>query len=455
MGELSAVAGRPVVDVVLAHAPAMSGAVNGQWLGQAALYMLYASLGETGLRLAAGLLISTALGFVLVTARIAGPGPRTAALAVLLATVLAASNVAVRAQLFSYALFALASLLLHLRYRRPSLLWALPPLFTLWANLHGAFALGLLLVALYAVGDLLDAGIAKTRRRASQCIAGRLALIAIVSGAAAAVNPLGPGVYAYVVEILNNPSIKTLVEEWRPTTIQEPTGLALAASGLLLFVVLRASRGPLAATEVLVLLTFGYLALTSLRNVVWWGIVLAPILARHSSAVRLPTWRIAGSTARQTETQSPALFNLALAGVLLTLATLSPLWRPGLVDQVQGNRSSSNYAPAGTADFMTGLPNSRLFNYQPWTGYLAWRLWPAHVPMVDGRVEAHPSSVWGDYLAVSSAVATWESILDRYGVDLLVLHPWVQRDLAEAATATRRWTRIYQDDAAIVLARLP
>ena len=41
------------------------------------------------------------------------------------------------------------------------------------------------------------------------------------------------------------------------------------------------SKRRLRITEILIVLAFGYLALTSLRNVMWWGWVTAPIMAAN------------------------------------------------------------------------------------------------------------------------------------------------------------------------------
>src|SRR4051794_40877487 len=56
-----------------------------------------------------------------------------------------------RAAGFSLLAFALALAIVQGAQRRRWLLLALPPLFALWANLHGAFAAGLLLLGLLAV----------------------------------------------------------------------------------------------------------------------------------------------------------------------------------------------------------------------------------------------------------------------------------------------------------------
>src|SRR5919198_402260 len=135
MGEQSVLAGRPAVDALLAHAPANPQAANQQWLGQVIIYLLYTGLGEPGTRVVAGLLMCLTFGLLMIAARLNGGSPRTAALGVLVAMVLAGSSLTIRAQLLAYPLFALTYLLLCLGRRRPGLLYVLPAIFALWANL--------------------------------------------------------------------------------------------------------------------------------------------------------------------------------------------------------------------------------------------------------------------------------------------------------------------------------
>ena len=398
--------------------------------------------------------MATTVGLLIATARLAGADQRAAALAGLLALLLTVENLAVRSQLLTLPLFAAVCLLVQLGRRRPLLLLLLPPVFALWANLHATFPLGLLYVAICLVGELAD-GLAAGQRPASvvRSDGGRLLLALVASAAATLANPLGFGVYGYVLEVGSHPVVRRLTAEWLPASFQEPSGLFLAASIALVGAALRLSRRRVGAHEVLLLLVFGYLALAAWRSIVWWGVVLAPILARHASAISLP----AGLSRRfapagEADAAPPAL-RLVLAGLLLLQGLLSPLW----VSTLPGKSAVDPYEvkpSAEAASFLAGLPaGSRLYHYESWDGYLAWRLWPTQQPMIDARVEAHPESVWVDYAAITFGAAEWESLVERYGIGYLVLHPTVQTRLAALAAATGRWDEIYRDDGTIVLAR--
>src|SRR5437762_10410341 len=100
-------------------------------------------------------------------------------------------------------------------------------------------------------------------------------------------------------------------------------------------------------TELLLILAFGYLSLTSLRNVMWWGWVTAPIMAANFVACgeRWRERRMTNDERRTTNdgqatedairnpqsaihnTERPVL-NWGIAVIMLGSALLfTPLWR--------------------------------------------------------------------------------------------------------------------------------
>jgi len=72
---------------------------------------------------------------------------------------------------------------------------------------------------------------------------------------------------------------------------------------------------------------------------------------------------------------------------------------------------------------------------------------------IDPRIELCPLAQWDDYFALSQARYDWEAILERYGVDTLLLHRELQEPLIEAATADPDWEYCYQDEQAMIFQR--
>src|SRR5204863_3668270 len=127
-----------------------------------------------------------------------------------------------RAAGFTVLAFALLVLLIlaawrggerHRFSRVPWPFLAIPLLFALWANLHGGFVAGLLLIGLALLGATLDRlrGLSwpvGARRVLAVGIAGALGLLLVTFA-----TPLGEGIWSYLASF-QNPAISLGSKEW-------------------------------------------------------------------------------------------------------------------------------------------------------------------------------------------------------------------------------------------------
>ena len=136
---------------------------NMEWLSQIILYFSYEALGWHGLVLLTGLTI--ALTFATMYLLLARSLRATVALgATAVAFIFASNHFLARPHLLSYPVIVVWTALIAKACdedRRPSF-WLLP-LITLWANLHGAFTLGLVLVGGFALEAIVAAPAAGRR----------------------------------------------------------------------------------------------------------------------------------------------------------------------------------------------------------------------------------------------------------------------------------------------------
>lgn len=119
----------------------------------------------------------------------------------------------VRAQVFTYVLLPLVFLCLESGRRAPLLL--LPPIFMLWANLHGGVALGLAFFGLFVCCRAIE-------RR----LTGALALSFAISIAATLANPYGFHYWEYLIRALSMP--RPSIGEWRAVAPSTPVGAMIA-----------------------------------------------------------------------------------------------------------------------------------------------------------------------------------------------------------------------------------
>src|SRR5207302_65807 len=136
------------------------------------------------------------------------PGMWLAACMLLSALVMAAA-LGVRSQVFSLVGVAVVLLVVRQwREGRRGVVWLLPPLFLLWANLDGGFIAGLAVLGVAAlVAGPLDPSVIAPRRL--------LGTVLLASALATLLNPDAAGLYAHLVD----------------AALHSPIGPALAATG--------------------------------------------------------------------------------------------------------------------------------------------------------------------------------------------------------------------------------
>ncbi len=158
--------------------------VNHEWLSEILIFGLYRISGFGGLIVGFAVVIASTL--LLVFVRSAGR-PYLAALMTLWGAIASAPAWGVRPQMFSLLLASIFLLLLEASGKRPSLLWWIPTLMLLWVNLHAGYPIGLAFVALYLIGEALEAAVFAGQWKPS---APRLEKLALVFAACVALGPV-------------------------------------------------------------------------------------------------------------------------------------------------------------------------------------------------------------------------------------------------------------------------
>ncbi len=241
---------------------------NQQWLAEWLFFQTHALGGMAGVSLAYATVLVGGLAPLAWLCRDRSARATAAAWALSIAALLAVLDP--RAAGFSFALFAGVAALLAIARRRSGALFAVPVLFAVWANLHGAFPAGLLLLALAGVGVAL-----RPRRGRLPSVEPyrSLPLVATlgVSVVALLLTPLGVEILDYLRVYDRHIAPHHLPFEWQATYLHPPVlALVIAFSALAVWLWREAPR-PRPVTPALVAVAFVVLALTATRQVVWLG----------------------------------------------------------------------------------------------------------------------------------------------------------------------------------------
>jgi hypothetical protein len=302
-----------------------------------------------------------------------------------------------RPQLFTLALFpALLELLLFMPAGFSRRLLMLPPLFLVWADLHGGYLLGLILVAIFAAETVLASG-----RRGLP-----LAVTAIVCVAVTFLNPAPLDLAGAAREDFLHPP--RFLSEFLPPDVVKPAG-ALFAGFVMLVIGSAMLRGG-SLREAMVLAPLLYLAFTAQRHMLFFCFAATAFLGARLMEV-LPRRRAFALP-------DPVRLPIALALVIAALASMfsAPV------------RPDDRAYPVGALDALR-VDSGVLLNEYDWGGYLIFNL-PERPVFIDGRYVPYLGGVLDDYRTIVGLRPGWRDLLDRYKVSELLLQP--QRPLVVA-----------------------
>lgn len=332
-----------------------------------------------------------------------------------------------RPNMFSLLFFTGLLYLLALRRWK----W-LPLLMLIWANMHGGYLLGDVVIILF-LGVLA----LSQRQEVSPQVAG-WSLMAV---GASFINPLGIKSILFMLKFEESPYQQAVYEFLSPLRIALEfhdyypgyyLALLLAAGGLLL------CRKPLFWQQLAILFFMAYISLQHARYMPFFVITCAFFLPRIYQQVNLP----------------------AMGGRCLLYASTALIVVLFVLDIVEGGALSSKIEPGKfpekAADFVANSGVSgRLFSSDMWGGYLIWRL-PDAIVLSDGR--ALSEEVYLNNFAIKNAKATWEEellALDTKIIVFSVFNPFTGKEnkLWQALSYSQNWQLAYADDVALVYFR--
>ena len=327
-----------------------------------------------------------------------------------------------RPLMFGLVLLGVTLLVAEERLPAPVLL----PAFWLWVNVHGSFPFGLLALGCFAVGSRLDG----VRRPAEL----RPLLWALGGTALGVVNPLGPVLLLFPLDLLGRQEILSQIVEWQSPSFSATYGrIYLVAVVLAIGSVVRRP----AWRSAVPLVVFLVASLIATRNIAVASIVFVPITARGASGIG----RLTGG-----ERSRGAAVVLAAVVVVGSVLVVGRLSEPDL---------DLGAYPVDAVAWLDegGLlgPDTRRVHSDVVGNHLELLLGTdAHV-FVDDRVDMFPSSVLDDELTLVRGGPEWRTVLDRWEADVVL---W-KRDapLDQLLVEDAGWALGYSDQSWVVYRR--
>jgi hypothetical protein len=423
------------------------------WLTQVIYYGLYEVGGLALVRTVNSLTLAGAMGLLVFLCRRAS-GSLLLATALGIWTFFGLMQLfIVRPQTFSFLLFALLLTSLELSERRRGWLLAAPATLALWANMHGAFPIGFVLIGTFVVIAFCNA----VQTHGWELLQDRhlrdMALCLVAALLATGLNPYGFGIYRYVGTTTASAAARG-IQEWLPPGLTLMAGQVWAASIVLVLVAFSLPvRRPTAHDYCLVLVfllpTFG-----AIRMLTWWYLACMPVVAAQFGPL-LARIRWPASEAKP----SPLIGVLSLTIMGLAVTASVPGVSQLVSPKAEPVESATEIELEQVADYLreTQWQNRRIFARFEWGEYLGWALEPAGYRIfADGRIEIIPDNVWADYLALTHGRGDWQRILDKYRVSVLVLddsYPDHHDNLIPLVKRSDTWVQAHSEGSALVFFR--
>jgi hypothetical protein len=368
-----------------------------QWFGQVLMWLSYLAGGWHGIAVLRVALVVALITLATLGAARAATRPLAIVLGAAPALLLTKAVWVDRPLLFGFVLFA--AVLLLLRQARAD---TSPPFVVdrnlvlvvlvigLWTNIHGSFALGVVLaVIVCAEGALNDVA----NRRAYLACAAASVLVTLV-------NPAGLGAWTAPGSHLLSPPRD--IQEWNVIDVRTPSGaLYIATLALVIACVFLGPRVPV--RELVILVPVAVLSMTAVRQAPLLAIAAAPLIAQRAELLldRIGLARTANA---------PALPQLATAVVPFLLVLAAFAMAPTAPDE-------SAYPVDARASIPLG--DKTLARYE-WGGWLIWSGIPV---FVDGRLTPYAGAVLDDYERIIAAGPGWQDAIARRGVRTLLVVP--------------------------------
>jgi hypothetical protein len=423
--------------------------VNHSWLYDLLLYGLYTRVGFIGLSLAGA--VAGLLTFHICVRRARLSSWQTAILAVFF--VVLTKDIllqGLRTQVVGLLLLAILSdLLERQREGRIWVYWVLPPLFCLWANLHGSFLLGLVVVGVFVGWELIVAQMRGTGLpRRWFLFAGSL----LASVAATLINPFTYQVYSEARRHFGNPHL-TYVVEWIPPNFSETVGMVFLLYTLVVAYGFFARRKVADVPQLAIALGTFYMAVSSRRHVAVFVTLTLPFVALAIQEFRI---RIAGA-ARQRAAMAVVIAIVAV-GVFEKRTELKDFLHSSMYTYcTYGSQCSEDLARF----LLRNPPVGRGFNFYDWGGFLIGRGVPAKL-FIDGRMHLWERSDFqpmADYRAIY--VDYDMEAFRRHNFDWFMVprgSPFVKNLIAAesqtpGATESKVWFVAYQDNRVLYAVR--
>ena len=333
------------------------------------------------------------------------------------------------------------------------LLWSLPPLTLIWANFHGSFFAGVVIVLTSGLGAAMS--LLKTNRVSWRSMLRTIRpylLCAVACLAASFANPYTWHLHQHILRYLTDSKLLDEIVEYQSVSFHLSSAvffevmLLLGAGAAFWCVRIGQFAGFLGV------LLWAHLALVSGRNIPlflfvaspWIALMLQDLLSRSRSISNL---RSSIHLLSEITTEFASFERIGRLHLLSVLTVFLLGW----------TFMSGKYRPQIEFDPVTfpakALPliearGGRVFTSEQWGDYLIYRLYPSTRVFIDGRSDLYGTDLLAEYGHIFTGSYNCEQKLQRFAIDTVLVRP--STALATVLKKSSRWEVLFDDGSVIV-----
>jgi len=418
-----------------------------EWLSELLIYGLF-RVGSYGLLVLVFSLIITGAFFLSYMRCPKGARPYVAGFSLFLGALATAPTWGVRPQMISLLFTSLVLYLLTCYWQHGNIKYilSLPLITLLWVNLHAGYFLGLLIIAIFIFGGLIEHLLVRVFKKRNTTGFNSKSLLSLscifgFSIITTLINPNGVHIIIYPFQTLTSQAMQQFIQEWFSPDFHQLMWQPLAWFILLLIGFGMVGNKSISPTNIILTIVFGYAALISARHIPLFAIVAIPVLSEQiESLIKIPK-------------------NLQASGKLLAIATpllllsliLVTVFRFHQVIEDQSASEQKSFPKAAVDWIKINQPSGKIFNSYGWGGYLIWRLSPAYPVYIDGRADVYGDKFIYRFIDIYHAEPGWENYLLSDKVDLVLIEP--NSNLANALRLSPLWKIVFEDVGSIIFSR--
>lgn len=402
------------------------------WGYQIITYITYISTGLLGLTILNGLLMVISFTF-LARAMKAFWWEKSAAISMIIIGAWPNLKYGIRAQSMTFLFFAvLLFLISELQSKKKYPLYAIPLLFLMWTNLHGAFILGLALLAIESLK------IFKNIENAGSHFRKRYLLMVLCSLCASLVSPFG--IEAYTEVLSQTPKVMQYIEEYMKPGLYDQFYIAVL---VLIYALLVLKTKRLIIADAVKAIVFALSGMLLVRNLQFFYPVFFISVFALLKESNLRT-KVAKNMDKSMIVFYPALiFSLLLFQVPNALKSARN-WDSLCQDN----------CPMKAIEFLkrNGI-HGNIFTMYGWGGLVDWHL-PNSKVYIDGRMihwsDNKNQMIFYTYLSIRLGFPRWYTLLAD--TDVIMIENNIPLDKAMQRNP-HNWKVIYRDKDTVIYAK--